>query len=490
MFLKTNSSIDLSAMVPTRARAPLRFHSPQVIATAVNKTGKHLTPLVMNENGNSADEYYDEYADEIDFANDRSIALVSGDSNIAAQSNSVKLVSKVHDNISKMSKKLSVPPWIGLLIAFIILLIILIIIALLCRRAIRKLLRKRPTTAAAADKLTAVGSRLFGSGIYGKDMSESASLISNLERNEAAACSSGRTSTASHASDHDEEPPEMNNLGQLEFSVEYDFKNNDLITTVIQASHLPAMDLGGTSDPYVKIYLIPDKKKKFETKVHRKTLNPVFNETFTFKGIPYGEVTEKNLIFAVYDFDRFSRHDQIGEVTLPINSIDLATVTHLTKDIRSVAGEKDSEHRLGEICFSLRYVPTSGKLTVVVLEAKNLKKMDVGGLSDPYVKLSLMMNGKRLKKKKTSIKKFTLNPYYNESFTFEIPFEQIQRVQLILTVIDYDRIGTSEPIGKVSLGCSATGTALRHWSDMLASPRRPIAQWHKLTSMEDPNSGH
>lgn len=43
------------------------------------------------------------------------------------------------------------------------------------------------------------------------------------------------------------------------------------------------MDMGGTSDPYVKVYLMPDKKKKFETKVHRKTLNPTFNEQFTFK---------------------------------------------------------------------------------------------------------------------------------------------------------------------------------------------------------------
>lgn len=110
------------------------------------------------------------------------------------------------------------------------------------------------------------------------------------------------------------------------------------------------------------------------------------------------------------------------------------------------------ENKLGDICFSLRYVPTAGKLTVVILEAKNLKKMDVGGLSgknieynfhlneishstwdymefplsDPYVKIALMQNGKRLKKKKTSIKKCTLNPYYNESFTFEVPFEQIQ----------------------------------------------------------------
>uniref|UniRef100_A0AAR5PYL1 C2 domain-containing protein n=1 Tax=Dendroctonus ponderosae TaxID=77166 RepID=A0AAR5PYL1_DENPD len=143
------------------------------------------------------------------------------------------------------------------------------------------------------------------------------------------------------------------------------------------------------------------------------------------------------------------------------------------------------DNKLGDICFSLRYVPTAGKLTVVILEAKNLKKMDVGGLSDPYVKIALMQNGKRLKKKKTSIKKCTLNPYYNESFTFEVPFEQIQKVNLVITVVDYDRIGTSEPIGKVVLGYNASGTELRHWSDMLASPRRPIAQWHTLKDPED-----
>ena len=54
---------------------------------------------------------------------------------------------------------------------------------------------------------------------------------------------------------------------------------------MIQAADLPGMDMSGTSDPYVKVYLLPDKKKKYETKVHRKTLNPVFNETFIFKVI-------------------------------------------------------------------------------------------------------------------------------------------------------------------------------------------------------------
>lgn len=61
----------------------------------------------------------------------------------------------------------------------------------------------------------------------------------------------------------------------------------------------------------------------------------------------------------------------------------------------------------------------------------------------------------------------------------------LQKVQLVVTVVDYDRIGTSEPIGKVVLGYNASGTELRHWSDMLASPRRPIAQWHTLKDPED-----
>lgn len=47
------------------------------------------------------------------------------------------------------------------------------------------------------------------------------------------------------------------------------------------------------------------------------------------------------------------------------------------------------DNKLGDICFSLRYVPTAGKLTVVILEAKNLKKMDVGGLSGNF-RVSLM----------------------------------------------------------------------------------------------------
>jgi Ca2+-dependent lipid-binding protein len=40
-----------------------------------------------------------------------------------------------------------------------------------------------------------------------------------------------------------------------------------------------------------QVYLMPDKKRKFETKVHRKTLNPFFNETFAFKNVSLEKVS-------------------------------------------------------------------------------------------------------------------------------------------------------------------------------------------------------
>ncbi|KAK9695882.1 C2 domain [Popillia japonica] len=361
-----------------------------------------------------------------------------------------------------ISEETGLPKWAVYTIAILIIAVILGICFCCIRRCFRKRRANKDGKKGKAVDLKSV--QLLGSSYKEKVQPDMDELTENAEEPD------------------ESEKMEVQKLGKLQYKLEYDFNQNSLSVTVIQAEELPALDMGGTSDPYVKVYLLPDKKKKFETKVHRKTLNPVFNETFVFKQIPYADAMNKTLVFAIFDFDRFSKHDQIGEVKVPLCQIDLAQTIEEWRELQSVEGEGG---QLGDICFSLRYVPTAGKLTVVILEAKNLKKMDVGGLSDPYVKIALMQNGKRLKKKKTSIKKCTLNPYYNESFTFEVPFEQIQKVNLVVTVVDYDRIGTSEPIGKVVLGYNASGTELRHWSDMLASPRRPIAQWHTLKDPED-----
>lgn len=122
--------------------------------------------------------------------------------------------------------------------------------------------------------------------------------------------------------------------GKLNFALQYDYENELLVVRMIQALDLPAKDFTGTSDPYVKVYLLPDRKKKFQTRVHRKTLNPQFDETFQFS-VAYDQLSQRKLHFSIYDFDRLSRHDMIGEVVLEnlFEVSDLSREAMVWKDI-------------------------------------------------------------------------------------------------------------------------------------------------------------
>ncbi|OXA41331.1 Synaptotagmin-1 [Folsomia candida] len=274
-----------------------------------------------------------------------------------------------------------------------------------------------------------------------------------------------------------------NKMGRLNYKLEYDFKTTNLTVSIMQAADLVAMDSGGTSDPYVKVFFAGDKKKKFKTKVHPKTLNPTFNETFVFKNIPFGDMMAKTLMIQCFDFDRQGRYfHSLEYLKLCVFDFlpDLGNMIRLERSVcqcvkliwqfegwKDLDPPDDTEESPGDVCFSLRYVPTSGKFTVCILECKNLRKMDFGGLSDPFVKINLFLNGKKLTKKKTSVKKNTLNPYFNESFTFELKPEQLPNAHLILTCLDYDRIGTCDPIGKVAVGPKQEGKGLQHWMEMV-----------------------
>ncbi|KGL75496.1 Synaptotagmin-9, partial [Tinamus guttatus] len=269
--------------------------------------------------------------------------------------------------------------------------------------------------------------------------------------------------------------------GKLNFILKYDCDLEQLIVKIHKAINLPAKDFSGTSDPYVKIYLLPDRKTKHQTKVHRKTLNPIFDEVFLFS-VPYNDLNTRKLHFSVYDFDRFSRHDLIGQVIVD-NFLDLADFPrecNIWKDIEYVTNDNVD---LGDLMFSLCYLPTAGRLTITIIKARNLKAMDITGASDPYVKVSLMCEGRRLKKRKTSTKRNTLNPVYNEAIVFDVPPENIDQINLSIAVMDYDRVGHNEVIGVCQVGNDAESLGRDHWNEMLSYPRKPIAHWHPLAEV-------
>jgi len=79
-----------------------------------------------------------------------------------------------------------------------------------------------------------------------------------------------------------------------------------------------------------------------------------------------------------------------------------------------------------------------GILHVKVVRAEKLKKKDLLGASDPYVKLKL--TEEKLPSKKTTVKYKNLNPEWNEEFNIVVKDPESQ--VLDLTVYDWEQVSS------------------------------------------------
>lgn len=122
-----------------------------------------------------------------------------------------------------------------------------------------------------------------------------------------------------------------------------------------------------------------------------------------------------------------------------------------------------------------------------------------------------MVNGKRMKKKKTDCRRGTSQPVWNQALTFTIPSAKLHSCTLEamtkfdsfalhclfiqqfaihpmqIAVVDHgsERGGKSALLGCVTLGPEGNpSTAERqHWQDMAHNVRKSIAMWHYLKWM-------
>ncbi|KAI6652677.1 PKC-alpha-beta-gamma [Oopsacas minuta] len=85
--------------------------------------------------------------------------------------------------------------------------------------------------------------------------------------------------------------------------------------------NLMAADSNGLSDPYCKIKLKDSKGKttiKHQTKVHKKTLNPTFDESFE---IPFNPSVDGRLEIWMWDYDNALQSDNIGGMSFSIEEL-------------------------------------------------------------------------------------------------------------------------------------------------------------------------
>uniref|UniRef100_A0AAV2JFR3 Synaptotagmin-like protein 2 n=1 Tax=Knipowitschia caucasica TaxID=637954 RepID=A0AAV2JFR3_KNICA len=109
----------------------------------------------------------------------------------------------------------------------------------------------------------------------------------------------------------------------------------------------------------------------------------------------------------------------------------------------------------GTIQFAVNYIQKLGEFHIFVVHCRDLAVGDSKkSRSDPYVKCYLVPDKTKLGKRKTSIKKKTVNPTYNEILRFKILLEVLKFQHLNVSVWHNDTFGRNSFLGEVDLDLS------------------------------------
>ncbi|XP_067350145.1 synaptotagmin-like protein 2 isoform X11 [Channa argus] len=109
----------------------------------------------------------------------------------------------------------------------------------------------------------------------------------------------------------------------------------------------------------------------------------------------------------------------------------------------------------GSIQFAVNYIQKLGEFHIFVVHCKDLAMADTKkSRCDPYVKCYLLPDKSKLGKRKTTVKKKTLNPTYNEILKFTIKMEELKTQNLNISVWHNDTLGRNSFLGEVDLDLS------------------------------------
>lgn len=154
-----------------------------------------------------------------------------------------------------------------------------------------------------------------------------------------------------------------------------------LHVTAVEARNLAAMDKGGTSDPYV-IIKSTFNKQSFKTAVVKKTIAPQWNQQFTF----YTSEPTGHLIVRLWDHDRWSSDDFLGEVAIPLKGLKNGKPVdewyQLTNEPKKTK-DKNPNRGVGEIRVKVHFPLIGGPI-----EENAEKKPATGELKDSKAAVS------------------------------------------------------------------------------------------------------
>ncbi|XP_016006666.2 extended synaptotagmin-3 isoform X1 [Rousettus aegyptiacus] len=141
----------------------------------------------------------------------------------------------------------------------------------------------------------------------------------------------------------------------------------------------------------------------------------------------------------------------------------------LTDISLNIEGGDHRQRRLGEIQLTVRYVCLRRCLSVLINGCRNLTPCTSSG-ADPYVRIYLLPERRWASRKKTSVKRKTLEPLFDETFEFFVPMEEVKKRSLDVAVKNSRPLGSNrrKELGKVLIDLSKEDLIMgfSHWYEL------------------------
>lgn len=120
------------------------------------------------------------------------------------------------------------------------------------------------------------------------------------------------------------DPRGVHKHGRINLTFRFSPQRKQLVVVIHKCVNLIACDDDNLADPYVKMYLLPDKSTKHKTKIVKNNLNPVFDESFEFD-VNASDVKGKTLDITIRnDTSVFSGNKKtMGELEIDLANMDL-----------------------------------------------------------------------------------------------------------------------------------------------------------------------
>ncbi|KAK6488723.1 synaptotagmin-like protein 2 [Huso huso] len=200
------------------------------------------------------------------------------------------------------------------------------------------------------------------------------------------------------------------------------------------------------------------------------------------------QITCSASVPAILEDNDLECDDDLSSVSSFGSDISAQKVSH-SSNLRSVSGLGGSWMSLysdagdfGNLCiqgaveFALLYRDVKRELVILVEQCQDLAIANVKKQrTDPYVKTYLYPEKSRLSKRKTSVKKNTVNPVYKEPLTYKMTKVELQTRTLNLSVWHNDSLGRNAFLGEVQIDLRTWDWRLNDLSWYNLQPKKPDA---------------